>query len=106
MNEKQFPLVAIFRPKPESYQQVLDFLLEVTAEVHSEPGCVVYALHETKDNRIVYVEKWETRSDWVTHSEFDSVKKINAFIEGKLLEPVDVIELVPAPAGTSTQGIF
>ena len=106
MSENHFPLVAIFRPRPESYKQVLDFLLAVTPEVHLEPGCLMYALHETKDGRLVFVEKWETRSDWVIHSEANSVKTITTFVEGKLLEPVDVIELVPAPAGESTKGIF
>jgi quinol monooxygenase YgiN len=106
MSENNFPLVAIFHPRPESYQQVLDFLLEVTPEVHLEPGCLIYALHESKDGRILYVEKWETRSDWVIHSEANSVKSINTFVEGKLLGPVDVIELIPAPAGISIKGIF
>jgi quinol monooxygenase YgiN len=106
MTEMEFPLVALFRPKPENYQLVLDFLTTITPEVHLEPGCLLYALHETKDGRLVFVEKWKTRSDWVKHSEAESVQKINSFIEGKLLEPVDVIELIPAPAGITTRGIF
>ena len=99
MSNTEFPLVAIFHPKPENYQEVLDFLKRVTLEVHAEPGCVFYALHETQDQRLVYVEKWATKLAWVQHSKSESVSKIHNFIAGKLTREVDVIELTPITSG-------
>ena len=86
-------VIAIFTPKPEHFEQVKDSLLAITPEVHDEPGCELYALHEGVDGTLVFIEKWTTRELWVAHSSFHTVTRIKAAVEGLLEKPINVREL-------------
>jgi len=97
--DKRCVVVAVFRPKYGHTQAIKDVLTAIIPEVHEEPGCEFYALHELPDGRLCFVEAWDTRELWVQHSEFHTVARINEQIAEHLAEPVDVMEMYATPAG-------
>lgn len=86
-------VIAIFTPTPDHFEQVKASLMAIMPEVHKEPGCELYALHEGVDGTLVFIEKWTTREHWVTHSDFHTVTRIKEAVEGLLDKPIDVREL-------------
>jgi len=97
-------VTAAFTPKDGTYDQLVAALSPAIAEVHKEPGCLLYAIHEAPNGQIVMIEKWESVDLLDAHGAGDAVKRLNASLEGLLAKPVDVTRLVPIPAGTSRQG--
>lgn len=97
-------VTAIFTPKDGAFDQVLAALSPAIAEVHKEPGCLLYAIHEAPNGQIVMIEKWETAELLDAHGEGEPVKRLNTSLEGLLEEPVEVTRLTPIPAGTPHQG--
>ena len=89
----KFDLSAIFNPMPEHLDEVRAFLLAAADEVREEPGCVFYDLYEEVTGKLVFIEQWATREDWLVHNAAPSVEKITHFVEGKLISPVEVLEL-------------
>ena len=96
---KRCVVVAMFTPLPEKSAEVKAILSKVTPEVHTEPGCDFYALHELPDGRLCFVEAWETRELWIQHGDAPSVQKINQLIPQLLTKPVEVFEMYGIPAG-------
>ena len=97
-------VTAEFTPVEGAYDQVVAALAPAIAEVHEEPGCLLYAIHESPTGQIMMIEKWETVELLDAHGAGDAVKRLNASLEGLLAKPVDVTRLVPIPAGTAQQG--
>jgi quinol monooxygenase YgiN len=89
----KFDLSAIFSPMPENLDEIRAFLLTVAQEVRSEPGCVFYDLYEESTGKLVFIEQWATREDWLVHNDAPSVDKITQFVEGKLIRPIELLEL-------------
>ena len=79
-------------------------LAPTIAEVHEEPGCLLYAIHESPTGQIMMIEKWESAELLDAHGAGDPVTRLNASLEGLLDKPVEVTRLVPIPAGTAHQG--
>ena len=97
-------VTAAFTPKDGTYDQVVAALSPAIAEVHEEPGCQLYAIHESPNGQIMMIEKWESAELLDAHGAGDAVKRLNASLEGLLAEPVEVTRLVPIMAGTAHQG--
>jgi quinol monooxygenase YgiN len=97
-------VTAIFTPKEGAFDDVVAALMPAIAEVHEEPGCILYAIHEAPNGQIVMIEKWESTELLDAHGAGDAVKRLNASLEGLLKEPVEVTRLTAIPAGTSAQG--
>jgi quinol monooxygenase YgiN len=97
-------VTAIFTPKEGAFDAVVAALMPAIAEVHEEPGCILYAIHEAPNGQIVMIEKWESTELLDAHGAGDAVKRLNASLEGLLKEPVEVTRLTAIPAGTSAQG--
>ena len=97
-------VTAEFTPKDGTYDQVVAALSPAIAEVHEEPGCLLYAIHESPGGQIMMIEKWESAELLDAHGAGDAVKRLNASLEGLLEKPVEVTRLVPIPAGTAHQG--
>lgn len=89
----KFDLSAIFTPMPEHLDEIRAYLLEVSEEVRNESGCVFYDLYDEASGKLVFIEQWATREDWVKHNSAPSVIKINQFVEGKLNRPVELLLL-------------
>src|SRR3954468_7827116 len=97
-------VTAVFSPREGHHDQVVAALRPAIAEVHEEAGCILYAIHDAPDGRIVMLEKWESAELLDAHSDGEPVRRLNAALEGHLAEPVEVTVLTPLPAGTESQG--
>jgi quinol monooxygenase YgiN len=97
-------VTAAFSPKEGAFDQVVAALSPAISEVHQEPGCLLYAIHEAPNNQILMIEKWESTALLDAHGQGEPVKRLNASLEGLLEKPVVVTRLTPIPAGTAQQG--
>ena len=97
-------VTAAFSPKEGAFDKVVAALSPAISEVHQEPGCLLYAIHEAPNNQILMIEKWESAALLDAHGQGEPVKRLNASLEGLLEKPVVVTRLVPIPAGTAQQG--
>ncbi|MET1089783.1 MAG: putative quinol monooxygenase [Arthrobacter sp.] len=97
-------VTAAFTPREGAFDQVVAALSPAITEVHEEPGCLLYAIHETPNGQILMIEKWESAALLDAHGAGDPVKRLNASLEGLLETPVEVIRMAPIPAGTAHQG--
>ncbi|MDQ0922290.1 MULTISPECIES: putative quinol monooxygenase [unclassified Pseudarthrobacter] len=97
-------VTAIFTPKDGAFDDVVAALSPAIAEVHDEPGCELYAIHEAPNGQIVMIEKWESAELLDAHGAGEPVKRLNASLEGLLQGPVEVTRLAQIPAGTPHQG--
>jgi quinol monooxygenase YgiN len=96
-------VVATITPRPEFRDVVLQALRGSLAAVHREPGCQLYALHETGDS-FVFVEKWESESALEQHNSGDAVRQVVAQIGDRLKEPVQIAVARPLPGGDLCKG--
>lgn len=76
--------MATFTPIAGAFDQVVDALRPAIAEVHKEPGCLIYAIYEAPDFRIHMIEKWESPELLDEHAAGPAVKRLNASLEGLL----------------------
>lgn len=99
------PIVAVatITPTPEHREDVLAALQESVPAVHAEPGCDLYALHESKD-AFVLIEQWADGEAMQAHGGGEPFKALMAALDGKLALPLDLKLLQPVPLGTSQQG--
>lgn len=97
-------VTAIFTPNEGAFDQVVEALRPAIAEVHEEPGCLLYAIHQAPNGDIVMIEKWETVESLDEHGAGEAVKRLGVSLEGLLAKPVEVTRLTAIPAGTAAQG--
>lgn len=79
-------------------------LREAIPAVHAEDGCLLYAIHDAPDERIIMIEKWESEDLLDAHGAGPAVARLNKLIDGLIAEPVKVERLWPIAAGTPEQG--
>lgn len=97
-------IVATAFPAPEHRAEVIAAFEAAMARVHSEePGCELYALHESPD-RLVMIEKYASQDAVDQHITGAGLAGLRAALEGKLSSPVDVQVLAPHPAGMAGKG--
>jgi quinol monooxygenase YgiN len=97
-------VTALFTPKEGAFDAVVAALSPAIAEVHQEPGCLLYAIHESPNGDILMIEKWESAELLDAHGDGDPVKRLNASLVGLLDKPIEVQRHVPIPAGDAVQG--
>lgn len=97
-------VTAYFRPRPDTRAQVLAALQPAIEAVHSEPGCLLYAIHDAPDGSIVMIEKWASAADLDEHGSGEAVRSLNAVLPSLLAEPVQVTRLTPLPVGNVDRG--
>ncbi|MBT2523469.1 putative quinol monooxygenase [Arthrobacter sp. ISL-28] len=97
-------VTALFTPKEGAFDQVVGALRPAIAEVHQEPGCLLYAIHESPDGQILMIEKWESAELLDEHEAGAAVKRLNTALKGLLQKPVEVTRLKALPAGNPSQG--
>ena len=98
-------VVATLTAKPESVDTVREILTKAVEEVHDEPGCQLYALHQSGET-FVFVEQWADEDALKTHSTAPAVGKMFGAAGEHLVGAPDITMLQPVPAGTSEQGIL
>jgi quinol monooxygenase YgiN len=97
-------VIATFYPHPGKRDAVRAAIEAVIPDVHKEPGCELYALHEETEGRLVLIEKWTTRELWQEHLILGPVKRSRASLEGLLESTTEVLEMYGAVVGTPKQG--
>ena len=96
-------VVATMTVKPESVDTVRDMLTGAVGEVHSEPGCQLYSLHQTGET-FVFVEQWADEEALNTHMTAPAITKMFTAVGEHLAGPPDIKMLEPVPAGDSSKG--
>lgn len=96
-------VVATMTAKPESVDAVRDACKRAIEEVHDEPGCDLYALHEA-DGTFVFIEQWADADALKTHGKAPAVGTLLGTV-GPLLDGApDVKMLAPVVAGDPAKG--
>lgn len=96
-------VVASLTAKPESVDTVREILKRTVPEVHGEPGCELYSLHETGDT-FVFVEQWADADALTTHRTAPAVTRMFADVGEHLAGAPDVKMLQSIPAGDPDKG--
>ena len=98
-------IVATAMPVPEFRAEVIEAFEAAAETVHaSEDGCLLYALHEGPDGRLVMIEKYADQAAVDAHLKGDGLAALSAAIKGKLAAPMDVQLLAPHTAGSPDKG--
>ena len=96
-------VVATITPRPDAVDAVREAILAAVPEVHAEPGCELYALHEG-DGVFVMVERWESADALRAHGKAEALTTLGAVLADKLAAPPDVRRLSALPAGDPGKG--
>jgi quinol monooxygenase YgiN len=96
-------VVATIRPVAEHREDVIAILENAIDQVHAEPGCERYALHEARDH-LVMIEKWESGDALKVHAAAPALVELRSKLEGKLVGPIEATMLRPHPAGSAGLG--
>ena len=100
-------VVALIRAKKGKEKPLEDILKVMVKTTHTEAGCQLYALHksESAPGTFVFVEKWATPQELEAHL---SAPHIGAAMARKdeLIESIEIMPLVPLPAGKTTMETF
>ena len=96
-------VVATLTVKPESVDVVRDILTTAVEEVHEEPGCQLYSLHQSGET-FVFVEQWADEDALKTHSTAPAVGKMFSAAGEHLAGAPDIKMLQPVPRRRSGQG--
>ncbi len=96
-------VVASFTAKPEAVDTVREACRSAVEAVHQEPGCELYALHET-DGTFVFVEQWADADALKHHSAAPAVRELFAAVGDHLQGAPDLKMLSPIVAGDPAKG--
>lgn len=98
-------IVATAVPKPEYREEVVAAFEKAEEAVHAaEEGCLLYALHEGADGRLVMIEKYADEDAVRAHVKGSGLAALQADLAGKLTSDLDVQVLTPHPAGDPGKG--
>lgn len=96
-------VIATIRPLPEHRESVRTTLLRSVPQVHAEPGCEFYALHDTGTD-FVFVEQWSSPTALAAHSVSPAVKRVQSEIDGRLQVAATLVTATALPAGDPKKG--
>lgn len=96
-------VVATMTVKPESVDTAHEILTGAVGEVHDEPGCQLYSLHQTGET-FVFIEQWADEEALKTHRSAPAIGKLFTAIGEHLAGAPDIKVLQPVPAGDPDKG--
>lgn len=96
-------VVASLTAKPESVDTVREVCQRTVDAVHQEPGCELYALHES-DGTFVFVEQWADADALKTHSTAPAVTSMFGELGPHLEGAPDMKMLTPVAGGDPSKG--
>jgi quinol monooxygenase YgiN len=96
-------VVATMKVKAESVDTVRDILKRTVAEVHAEPGCQLYALHES-NGTFIFVEQWADADVLQAHSTAPAVTGMFKDVGEHLAEAPEIKVAQPIPVGDPAKG--
>ena len=98
-------IVATAFPVPEHRAEAIAAFEAAMDKVHAEEdGCLLYALHEGPDGRLVMIEKYASDEAVAAHVAGAGLAALRDALNGKLSAPIDVQVLTPHPAGSQAKG--
>lgn len=98
-------VVATISPQAGKEDEVRAAILTAIDKVHSEPGCELYALHESATgNDFVMIEKWESADALTVHGSAPALAELGGAIGPLLAGPLDVKTFTAVPAGDADKG--
>ncbi len=96
-------VVATISPKPGRADAVREAFTAAIPQVHEEPGCELYALHEDGYG-FVMIERWATQEDLKAHGAGETFNQLTEGVKEDLTEPLGVRLLSGVPAGDPAKG--
>ena len=96
-------VIATLKVKPESADAARSILARAVEDVHNEPGCSLYSLHES-DGCFVFVEEWSDAEALRAHNAGQAVTRMVEEIGGHLDGAADIIVARPVVAGDPAKG--
>ena len=98
-------VIATLFPVAERRGEVIAAIETAEEKVHaSDDDCLLYALHEGPDGRLVMIEKYADQEAVDAHLKGDGLAALSAALKGKLASPMDVQMLAPHTAGSPGKG--
>ena len=98
-------VVATLTAKPDSVDAVRETLARAVKDVHDEPGCQLYSLHEAGAT-FVFVEQWADADALKTHSTAPAVTTMFKDAGDHLAAAPDIKMLSPISAGDPAKGVL
>ena len=94
----------VARPGKEAEGE--QFLNELLAPTHAEPGCLLYALHRAVDDpqRIAFVERWESRELLEQHMASEHIQDALNDVGSYFSEGPEITIYEALPGGHSDKG--
>jgi quinol monooxygenase YgiN len=96
-------VVATMTVKPESVDAVRDILARAVEEVHDEPGCQLYSLHQSGET-FVFIEQWADEEALKAHSTAPAIGKMFSAAGEHLDGAPDIKMLQTISAGDPAKG--
>ncbi len=92
MPEQKLTVVARIKAKAGMEEKVKQELLSLLAPTRSEPGCINYDLHQSKEDGAVFVlyENWVSKDELDKHLAMPYLQAFLGQAEEILAEPVDI----------------
>jgi quinol monooxygenase YgiN len=96
-------VVATITPKPYQVDAVREAILAAVPQVHDEPGCELYAVHEGR-GEFVMVERWESADALKAHGTAEALTTLGGQLADKLAGAPVITRLTAVPAGDPVKG--
>lgn len=97
-------MVVTLTPHPEHYAKVRDLVHEVIPDINKDPGCVLYAPHDTTNGQLVLIEAWADRDAWLAHFELPAIKRLKQELPPWLAAPASRVEMYGLEVGDPALG--
>ncbi len=97
-------VTAVFHPAEGKRAELIEAFAQTIPGVHTEKGCLLYAIHDAADGTITMIEKWATVEDLDAHGSSPQVEALRAAVSPLVGAPTIVTRMTAIPTGTSDQG--
>ncbi|MGV0807995.1 putative quinol monooxygenase [Mycolicibacterium setense] len=98
-------VVAILKVKPTSTHAARAILAKAVNDVHREPGCDLYTLHEG-EGRFIFIEQWATEDALESHNAGPVVQRMVNDISEHLDGAPEITLARSVPAGDPAMGVL
>ncbi len=97
-------VTAVFHPAEGKREALIEAFKQTIPGVHTEKGCLLYAIHDAADGTITMIEKWATVEDLDAHGSSPEVEALRGAVGPLLAAPTVVTRMTPVPTGSADQG--
>ena len=100
-------VVATLKAKAGKEKDLETLMKSVAKDTHREQGCLFYSMHRTQSDPgiFIFVEKWTGPDALQDHLSSPHVAAALAR-KDELLESIEIVPLIPIPAGDSKKEVF